>query len=1001
MNKESQETADPFALIGQRVPEWGEGLCSHPPEVLPDVLLPTAPYQKTQDFAPSDKPSTPEDLRKGVHALQKKMLPFLQNFAPSVTSKREKFLVTKADWRLVDRTELGRWDEILSSGDAWETVKLPHYGGPVGPATALYRSTVELPENFAQSGRVFLCFRGADYKAQVFLNGVFVMEHEGFFAPFEADVSALVRPGKNRLVVRLDNEHPSYALNAEGERVYGEKIYAATGLGWDDPKLGWHHCPPGMGLYQDVFFERRAGLHVQDLWVRPLPKMECAEVHVTVRNTDSKTHKAALRGKVYGRNFEADLPEVVREVAVEPGLNTWKLPVRLEEFRWWSPDEPWLYQAQIVLRNENDVVIDSRSSDFGMRTFRISEDEPVKGRIFLNGEQIRLRGANTMGHEQQCVFHKDWKQLHEDILIAKYAGLNFLRITQRPVQKEVYEVCDRLGMMVQTDLPLFGKIPRPQFAEGVRQAGEMERLIREHASCVLVSFINEPSPSWTDTANRHLVREEFFAFLRACTEIVGYENPDRQIKEIDGDYEPPSPGLPDQHCYCGWYAGHCIDLGMLHRGHWMQTKPGWFYGCGEFGTEGLESADLMRRRYPADWLPDADENWLPSQIAYAQTGSIFGLWIDAGKSLEEWVANSQEHQAWSVRMMTRAFRRDRRMVTFAIHLLIDAFPSGWMKTLVDCERNPKPAYFEFRDALAPLLVDIRCDRWAWWAGESLSAEIWICHDKMQSVENQTLRYVFELDGKPIISGNAPAEIPQCDSRFQGNFETLLPDIKKRTSATLRVALCAPDGRIVNETQETYSVFPKRQPITRRVALLDTEDKLASQFIVELNLSSSSVEESEVIVSSRAEDFARVRHLIEAGATLLLLQLPIGEFDFDGHTVKVEKSGSGHRQFVSRATGYPAVQAFEKNDFRFWFDPAADSVTALLDTVLIASGWTSILEATQPKGKRSSEAPACAEYKIGHGRVIICQMKITGRMAANPPAALFIQELLAQSSETKV
>ena len=41
--------------------------------------------------------------------------------------------------------------------------------------------------------------------------------------------------------------------------------------------------------------------------------------------------------------------------------------------------------------------------------------------------------------------------------------------------------------------------------------------------------------------------------------------------------------------------------------------------------------------------------------------------------------------------MTEAFRRDDRMNTFAIHLFIDAFPAGWMKTIMDVERHPKPA----------------------------------------------------------------------------------------------------------------------------------------------------------------------------------------------------------------------------------------------------------------------------------------------------------------------
>ena len=67
-----------------------------------------------------------------------------------------------------------------------------------------------------------------------------------------------------------------------------------------------------------------------------------------------------------------------------------------------------------------------------------------------------LRGANEMGHLQQCVMNGDFEQLIEDILIAKMCHMNYYRITQRPVQEEIYEYFDMLGMMHQCDFPLFG-----------------------------------------------------------------------------------------------------------------------------------------------------------------------------------------------------------------------------------------------------------------------------------------------------------------------------------------------------------------------------------------------------------------------------------------------------------------------------------------------------------------------------------------------------------------
>ena len=57
----------------------------------------------------------------------------------------------------------------------------------------------------------------------------------------------------------------------------------------------------------------------------------------------------------------------------------------------------------------------------------------------------------------------DFDQLIDDILLAKLCNMNFLRLTQRPVQEEIYDYCDRLGLMIQTDLPLFGAIRINQY----------------------------------------------------------------------------------------------------------------------------------------------------------------------------------------------------------------------------------------------------------------------------------------------------------------------------------------------------------------------------------------------------------------------------------------------------------------------------------------------------------------------------------------------------------
>ena len=152
--------------------------------------------------------------------------------------------------------------------------------------------------------------------------------------------------------------------------------------------------------------------------------------------------------------------------------------------------------------------------------------------------------------------------------------------------------------------------------------------------------------------HRHLTRTEMDVFFAACDGAVHILNPDRVIKHIDGDYDPPDSTMPDNHCYCTWYNGHGIDLGKLHRGYWLGVKDGWYYGCGEFGAEGLDFAGLMRRKYPKEWIKEPFD---PNRIVNAQTGSFYHFFFEKGSDMDSWVKKSQEHQAFATSIMPPTF----------------------------------------------------------------------------------------------------------------------------------------------------------------------------------------------------------------------------------------------------------------------------------------------------------------------------------------------------------
>jgi hypothetical protein len=129
--------------------------------------------------------------------------------------------------------------------------------------------------------------------------------------------------------------------------------------------------------------------------------------------------------------------------------------------------------------------------------------------------------------------------------------------------------------------------------------------------------------------------------------------------------------------YSVWYNGHGLGLGELHKGHWLKTKPDWFYACGEFGSEALDNYSVVEKYWPKEWLPtDKNAQWYPDKVEMAQTQKFHYMWYPTPVKVEDWINDSQDHQAWATRFVTEAFRRDNKKMSFAIHLLMRGPQAG-------------------------------------------------------------------------------------------------------------------------------------------------------------------------------------------------------------------------------------------------------------------------------------------------------------------------------------
>lgn len=1014
-----------------------------PAPVLPPRELST---QGKPGLAPPpahEKLDSHEKMNRRVAELREHYEPFLRDLTPSDPDARPTRWLERFDFRFEEDADKADVQRPYTDAGDWETVDIPHYRGPVGPWAAYYRTTFTADDALRSRGRVWLRFKAVDYKCQVFVNGRYVGGHEGLFAPFGFDITDVLRDGEaeQTLLVRVENDakqqgsfgnRPWEGYGAAIPEYYqldGDKVYAGTGQGWDSPldpdgtpgRGGWTHCPPGAGIWQPVYLEARPTTGIDDLWVRPFPDRDAAELWLETWRSDFSRTPTAVELTAYPNNFEGEPVSIGRrELAMAgPKRSVYRLAFHLPGFRWWTIDEPNLYTLRVrliceeVCEENSGEAIDTQDVTFGMRSFTQDEqagpENTRAGTFYLNGQPIVLRGTNEMGNLSVPIQEGNPEQTIEDLLIGKAAHLNYWRITQRPVQREVYDLCDRLGVLFQTDLPMFGTLRQSCVEETARQAGEMERLVRRHPAAVVSSFINEPTPERNTIAKRHRVvdRATMEDFFEVCIRYTRLYNPDRVIKCADGDYDPPPRhGMLDEHAYVCMHEDHGVEVGKLHKGELFPIKAGWRCGVGEYGAEAIEPLHTMRKLYPAAWLPEDDDDttWTPDRIPFCQAWGWHHQWYDEQDTIKDWIAASHHHQDWAVRFMQEGFRRRADIInSTTIHLLINSRPNNWLKSLVSVDREPMAGYFALADANTPLAVNLRTDRHALTGGDNLEAELWVLNDTTASPEGLSAVYWITRGDEVLMIDRCDAEAKPVGAAYQGTLHWATPSVEAPTPITMHAALLDAQGHVLHDHRVNLTLWPgvdRSLLAGRRVAILGREGDRAWRLAEAFGGSPRPWHESEPpdLVLADSADAARGAaasldaYLHDGGAFYGLWQPPGSAWPIGGHGVHVEP-GRGH-QFVSRKTGHPIVEGLDPFHFSFWYDHERGRIAHLNQGHLAGDGLRPIT--LTGKGTWYSPRamlPATAERAVGRGRAIFDQVTAAERMPGEPRAAAYLSRVL--------
>jgi len=367
----------------------------------------------------------------------------------------------------------------------WRTLNLPHDWSIEGTYSPdLASGTGYLPggigwyrKHFTYTPtpgleKTYIYFEGVYNRSEVYLNGHLLGKRPSGYASFMYDLTPYLKEGDNVLSVKAD--HSRYA----DSRYY-----------------------TGSGIYRDV-------------WLVKAPASHIAQWGVGFETVAVKGKKATVKGNVAIENpakgmevsmslINADGKCVASAKKRASADNS--LTMTVPDVKLWSLENPYLYTLRTEVTRDGKVV-DSSDIPVGIRTLAFN---PNTG-FALNGKNMKVKGVcihHDAGALGAVVPEEVWERRLRNL---KNLGVNALRMSHNPQAPVVYDIADRIGLLIMDEASDEWEFPKRKWIKGWnkgtpgfdgtydffeewidRDVADMVRRDRNHPSVSLWSIGNE------------------------------------------------------------------------------------------------------------------------------------------------------------------------------------------------------------------------------------------------------------------------------------------------------------------------------------------------------------------------------------------------------------------------------------------------------------------------------------------------------------------------------
>jgi beta-galactosidase len=388
------------------------------------------------------------------------------------------------DWKffLGDASEAKATD---FDDESWRKLDLPHDwsieakihpknptggGGGFFPAgIGWYRKTFQVPAE-SKDKKTAIYFEGVYMNSEVFINGKSLGVYPYGYTSFSYDLTPYLNFGKeNVIAVRVDN---SQQMNS---RWYsGSGIYRHVWMMVADPV---HVAHWGVAITTPVVSAKKATVLVKTTVKNETSAAQSVVVKTLLWNKSSKSGGNGQMKIMLPPNSEKEITQTIQ--VSKPML--------------WTPEAPYLYQAQIQVLKDKKVLDDTKTA-FGIRSIKFTAENGFQ----LNGKTVKLNGG-CVHHDNGCLGAAAFDRAEErKVELLKAGGFNAVRTSHNPPSEAFLDACDRFGLLVMDESFDCWKIGKNNndYAKYFNQwwKRDLEAMVlrdRNHPSLIMWSIGNE------------------------------------------------------------------------------------------------------------------------------------------------------------------------------------------------------------------------------------------------------------------------------------------------------------------------------------------------------------------------------------------------------------------------------------------------------------------------------------------------------------------------------